>query len=486
MGSKRKGSGAQDGAAAGGRTCKRYTPEERRAAVEAFEKSGLSQKLFAGQWGVSHVTLGFWLKRHREAGGRGLERVSSAPARRRGKAPLAEPVKAEIVATKARFPAFGLRKVRDFLVRFSGLRVSTGSVRKVLAAAPVAAAAPRAVRRRRRKAVGPPQRFERAGPNELWQSDITYVDVPWSRKPLYLVAFLDDHSRYVVAHGLHPHQKAEIVLEALALGISRYGRPKEVLTDQGRQYFAWRGKCDFQKRLRLEGIQHVVARAHHPMTVGKCERLWKTLQDELFARVLLRDLEDARARLSAFLSHYNFQRPHQSLEGLVPADRFFSASSEVRAAIEASVSKNSLHLALGETPRRPLYLAGQIDGQSVSVHGEGGRVVVQLPSGERREIEAKDLGIAKKEEASDERDEQDGGGDDPDDDLGAACALEPGRGPHDPAPGEAGAQANGVSGSEGDADAGAGALAGRERGGEDARPHDGERDPSNVARQGES
>jgi hypothetical protein len=53
----------------------------------------------------------------------------------------------------------------------------------------------------------------------------------------------------------------------------------------------------------------------------------------------------------------------------------------------------------------------------VSVHGEGGRVVVHLPSGERREIEAKDLGMAKKE-ASDEHLEQDRRGDDPDDDAG--------------------------------------------------------------------
>jgi hypothetical protein len=333
--------------------------------------------------------------------------------------------------------------------------------------------------------VGPPQRFERAGPNELWQSDITYVDVPWSRKPLYLVAFLDDHSRYVVAHGLHPHQRAEIVLEALALGISRYGRPKEVLTDQGRQYFAWRGKCSFQRRLKLEGIQHVVARAHHPMTVGKCERLWKTIQDELWARVQLRDLEDARRRLDAFLAHYNFQRPHQGLDGLTPADRFFSATSEVRAAIEGAIEKNALHVAIGEAPRRPLYLAGQIDGQSVSVHGEGGRVVVHLPSGERREIEAKDLGMAKKG-ASDEHLEQDRRGDDPDDDAGAAGAADVGGGPAGPAPGAAGAQEGRVSGAESDADAGAGALAGGERGGEEARAHDGERDPADVAGKGDA
>jgi hypothetical protein len=30
--------------------------------VEAFQKSGLTQKAFARQWDVSHVTLGAWLR----------------------------------------------------------------------------------------------------------------------------------------------------------------------------------------------------------------------------------------------------------------------------------------------------------------------------------------------------------------------------------------------------------------------------------------
>jgi transposase InsO family protein len=389
VGSRGRGGDARE--EPGVRALRRYTPDERRQAVEAFEKSGLTQHEFARQWGVSHVTLGGWVRKHRAEGPKGLERLAKGPARRRGKAPLAEVVKQEVGRVQREHPTFGLRRVRDFLVRFRGLRVSTGSVRKVREEEGLSP--PPAKRPRRRKSVGPPRRFERAAPGQLWQSDITYVDVPWSKKPLYLAAYLDDHSRYVVSHGLFVHQKGEIVLETLEAGISRYGKPKEVLTDQGRQYFAWRGQSTFQKRLKREGIHHVVARAQHPQTLGKIERLWKTLQDELWSRVVLRDLEDARTRLSHFLLHYNFQRPHQGLDGMVPGDRFFGAQREVREAIEREVEKNELRLALRETPRRPVFLVGQIDGQSVSVHGEGGRVVVQLPDGERREIESRDLGI---------------------------------------------------------------------------------------------
>jgi transposase InsO family protein len=367
----------------GGRKLRRSSPEERRRAVEAWRKSGLTQAMFAKQWGVNPITFSGWVA---QAGAR-------APGERRGRKPrLAAAVKQEVVAVKRRFPTFGFLKIREFLRRSSGVSVSTGSVRRVLAAEGIRPV-PAVRRRRRRKPVGPPQEFERARPNELWQSDITYVDVPWSRKPLYLVAFLDDRSRYVVSFGLHVHQKAEIVLEALAEGISKYGRPKEVLTDQGRQYCSWRGTSDFTKRLKAEGILHVKARPQHPQTVGKCERFWKTLKDELWSRVMLRDLEDARERLRLFVAHYNFQRPHQGLEGMTPADRFFGVEEAVKQAIEREVEKNALRLALGETPRKPLYLVGQIDGQSVSLHGESGRVVVQMPGGEVKAIEARDLGI---------------------------------------------------------------------------------------------
>lgn len=468
------------------RKLRRSTPEERRKAVEAFSKSGLTQAMFAKQWGVNPITFSGWVARAAEGGTPGLEPRANGPGRRRGAGRLAEPVQREVVAVGRRFPTFGLRKIRDFLRRFSGLKVSAGSVRRVLRAEGVSAPQPVARRRRRRKAVGPPMRFERARPNELWQTDITYVDVPWSRKPLYLVAFLDDNSRYVVSAGLHPHQRADIVLEALAEGISKYGKPQEVLSDQGRQYFAWRGKCDFQKRLKLDGIQHVVARAHHPQTVGKCERLWKTLQEELWDRVILRDLEDARARLAHFVAHYNFERPHQGIDGAVPADRFFGVESEVRRAIEATIARNALRLALGEAPRRPVYLVGQIDGQQVSVHGEAGRVVVQLPSGEQKEIATKDLGVNPSKEAKDERDQGEGGRDgrDGDDDGGEGAHARAGEpGSRGPKPQADGVEAPEVSGAAQDAVAGTDALAGGLGGGASGGAQDGDGDPVDVAGQ---
>jgi hypothetical protein len=66
---------------------------------------------------------------------------------------------------------------------------------------------------------------------------------------VYVAAFLDDHSRYLVSLSMAHHQRSTLVLEALARGIADYGAPREILTDQGRQYTAWRGLMEFEAEL---------------------------------------------------------------------------------------------------------------------------------------------------------------------------------------------------------------------------------------------
>jgi len=379
-----------------------YTPDERRAAVEAFVKSGRTQGDFAKLWGITTTTLSTWMRRYEKEGPQGLETRRAQPKARKGSLPAS--VRAEIARTKRRFPDFGMRKVRDWLARFQGIRVSANTVQKTLKEEGLANPAPRPKAKRKRH---PPRRFERSRPGELWQSDITSFLLTRHSRRVYLVVFLDDFSRYVVSWALCGHQKGVLVHDALAEGLARFGKPAEILTDQGRQYFAWRGKSEFQKLLEREGIRHVVARARHPQTVGKCERLWKTVDDEFWQRVQPQDLADARARLGHFFAHYNHFRPHQGIKGLTPADRFFGAQVAVRDAMEAQLSENELDLALDQTPRKSLYLFGQVGDRQVSVHGERGRVVVHTETGEQCELSTDEMGM-QTEERSDERNDGNG------------------------------------------------------------------------------
>ncbi len=369
---------------------KKYTPEQRRQAVEAFHKSGLTQKAFAGQWNLSHVTLGKWLLKYAEEGPKGLERVAAGPRKRRGRAPLADAVRDEVVAVQRRFPDFGLKKVRHFLRRFSGLSLSLASVRRIRKARRAArgvdpgeaqaqtgaAAAVRAVAPGRPVADRHHVPERAVAPRPALPDRVPRRPQPLRRRPRAVHAPARRHRDRRVPGGLPSLRQAEGTALRPGAAVLRVAGQERVPED------ARKGR---------RGITSL-ARAHHPETVGKTERFWETLKRELWDRVHPKDLEDARERIKHFVAHHNHQRPHQSLDGLVPADRFFGVASEVRAAMEAAIARNELRLALGETPRKPVYLVGQIDGQAVSLHGEQGRLVVQTPDGKRQEIETKDLG----------------------------------------------------------------------------------------------
>jgi putative transposase len=53
---------------------------------------------------------------------------------------------------------------------------------------------------------------------------------------VYLVAFMDDHSRFIVGYGLHASQSSALVMEVLRASLAGYGVPEEILTDNGSQY----------------------------------------------------------------------------------------------------------------------------------------------------------------------------------------------------------------------------------------------------------
>jgi len=361
-----------------------YDPDQRRQAVEAFHKSNMNIEDFSRLWGIGEISLRTWLKRYEKDGPKGLERKQykfSGRPRRRG-------MREEIAEVQQKYPDFGLRKVRDFLARFHGVRVSAGSVRNTLQEKGLNTSRPR----RKRRKIQPPRRFERAKAGELWQTDITSFVLTRHSQRVYLTVFLDDYSRYIVSWGLYLHQKQDVVIETLLSGVERFGKPKEVLTDQGRQYFAWRGKSDFQKLLIREGIQHVVARTHHPQTVGKTERFWATVGEEFWERIQPQDLTEAKERFGHFVAHYNHFRPHQGIDGMVPADRFFGVVNQVREAMEKTMDRNELLLALGEKPRKPVFLVGQIGNQQVSLHGERGRLIFQTQDGNIQEMGLEGLG----------------------------------------------------------------------------------------------
>ncbi|MFO0672538.1 MAG: hypothetical protein U0235_23495 [Polyangiaceae bacterium] len=86
------------------------------------------------------------------------------------------------------------------LARFEALKgVSESVVRRVLHEEGLLAERPPPTEAREH----PERRFERAEPNQLWQSDI-FTFLLRRHERLYLTAFMDGHSRFIVSYAGAP------------------------------------------------------------------------------------------------------------------------------------------------------------------------------------------------------------------------------------------------------------------------------------------
>jgi transposase InsO family protein len=355
------------------------TPQQRLLILDTWQRSGLPAGDFSTLVGVSKHTLYGWKQDFEELGPAGL---MDKPRGGRQTAKLHELTKRTIIMLKEKNPEWGCQRISDMLLRGPALPASPSTVAKVLHEAGYET---------KEEGTKPHpdhvRSFERARPNQLWQSDLFTFTLKRQNRRVFLVAFMDDHSRFIVSYGLHASQSTALVLEVLRAGIASYGSPEEILTDNGSQYITWRGKSAFSKELEKRGIRHVVAAPRRPQTLGKVERFWGTLWRELLEAETFIDLGDARQRIGMFIDHYNFQRPHQGVEGLVPADRFFGAAPEVLKTLKARVAANALDLARNGTPKKPFYLTGQVGGKAFSVHAEGERVILTRAGTGREEID---------------------------------------------------------------------------------------------------
>ena len=355
------------------------SPSQRLLLLDTWQRSGLPASDFAVMVGLSKHTLYAWKRKFEEEGPSGLvDRPRGGPTGSK----LPELTRRTILMIKQSNPDWGCQRISDMLVRGPALPASPGAVARVLIEAGY-----ELQEEPTRPHAEPVRHFERARANQLWQTDLFTFVLKRQNRRVYLVAFLDDHSRFVVSYGLHASQSTALVLEVLRAGLASYGAPQEILTDNGTQYVTWRGKSAFTRELEKRGIRQVVARPRHPQTLGKIERFWGTLWRECVETAVFVDLGDAQRRIGLFIDHYNFQRPHQGIDGLVPADRYFGAASEVRRTLQARVAANALDLARHGVPRQPLYLTGQVGGKPVSIHAEGERVILTGPEGTRQEID---------------------------------------------------------------------------------------------------
>jgi Integrase core domain len=86
----------------------------------------------------------------------------------------------------------------------------------------------------------------------------------------------------------------------------------------------------FDRICRENGIDHILTQPRSPTTTGKIERFHKTLRLELNTRQVFTNLTTAQEAVDEWITYYNTQRPHRSLDDGTPVSRFKAGTSAVR------------------------------------------------------------------------------------------------------------------------------------------------------------
>lgn len=278
----------------------------------------------AGRYRVSRQSVHTWVKRYRSDGLAGLADRSHRPKTCPHQVDV--DVEALICEFRRTHPSWGPRRLVHELERRDVTPLpSRSTVYRVL----IRAGLLEPLSRKRKRSDY--KRWERPEPMQLWQLDIMGGVFLADGTEVKVVTGIDDHSRFIVCAAVVVRATGRAVCTAFAQALKRYGVPLEVLTDNGKQFtgkFAGprAGEVLFDRICRENGITHRLTAVRSPTTTGKIERFHGT-----FRRELLDDHEPfasithAQAAIDTWITEYNIDRPHQSLDMRIPIDRFTPA-----------------------------------------------------------------------------------------------------------------------------------------------------------------
>jgi len=358
--------------------------EQRYQAVLEVVGDGATVTDVARRYGVARQTVHVWLRRYAADGLGGLADHSSKPLSCPHQ--MAPVLEARIVEMRRSHPGWGPRTILFWLDRdgVSPLPGRTSVERCLIRHGLVTPEA----RKRKRSDY---RRWERSRAMELWQMDVVGGVRIVDGSEAKIVSGLDDHSRFVVCARVVARATARPVCDALTHAMNEHGVPEQILTDNAKVFTArfgpGPGPVLFDRICHDNGIKHILTAPRSPTTTGKVERWHKTLRGEFLDDKVFDSIEHAQAELDAWVRHYNFERPHQSIGRVPPIERFQLAKS--RQAPAQPFKEANAAVASGPVTTRRVSAKGTIGfatvvykagawlaGQTVEVVCDGGLVQI--------------------------------------------------------------------------------------------------------------
>ena len=299
------------------------TAAEKREAIRLVEESDLSVRRTLRELQVPRTTFYRWYRRYRAEGLDGLQPRPSAARRHWNRIPAA--IRQRVVDLALAAPERTPRELAWQFTDREGHFLSESSVYRILKAYDLITSPAFVVMTAGQTFQHPTHR-----PNELWQTDFTYLHVVgWGW--YYLSTVLDDFSRYILAWTLRTSMGATDVMETLDLAraaadvdrVPVVHRPR-LLSDNGPCYVS----AELATYLDTNGFTHTRGAPYHPMTQGKIERYHRSLKNVVKLDHYFSPWELERA-IGRFVEAYNHRRYHESLQNVTPADVYFGRQAAI-------------------------------------------------------------------------------------------------------------------------------------------------------------
>jgi len=159
------------------------------------------------------------------------------------------------------------------------------------------------------------QKFVASAPNQVWMTDITYVetDEGW----LYLAGVKDLYSCEIVGYAMGEHMTQQLTGQALFAAYQKHRPPRDLIhhSDRGTQYCAH----DYRKLVKSLGMEASMSRRGNCYDNAPMESFWGSLKTALVYHEHYQTRAQAAAAIREWIEiFYNRQRRHSRLGNVAP------------------------------------------------------------------------------------------------------------------------------------------------------------------------
>jgi putative transposase len=291
--------------------------------VRLVESAPFSAEKTLRKLDIPRSTYYRWKRKFRRQGIEGLRGLSPTKGRPWNK--LLSEERDKIIEIAMLYPEWSPREIACYIADTCVFTVSEATVYRVLKKHGM-------ITRRevKRFAASSEYRIKTKAPNEMWQTDATYLLVKgWGW--YYLISVLDDYSRRILAWKLQGAMDANAFSEVVegaceASGIDRVdvNTKPNLLTDRGAALVS----RVFGEYLEAKGMGHILASPYHPQTNGKIERYHRSAKERI--ELMVWDSPDAlRKEVQNFIDFYNARRYHEALGNVTPDDVYFGRREKI-------------------------------------------------------------------------------------------------------------------------------------------------------------